>query len=108
MNLLAVCRDIPGRGRTQRDTGVIRQRGDLLHIFTLKHNRCQLILNLTVRDSQIGILDGIAANADRFSHITKLFIGDMDYEVCEVSWIMQGNYSMDRQNQSAAITIRRH
>ncbi len=39
------------------------------------------------------ILDGIAANVDRFSHITKLFIGDMDYEVCEVSWIMQGNYS---------------
>lgn len=39
------------------------------------------------------ILDGIAANADRFSHITKLFIGDMDYEVCEVSWIIQGNYS---------------
>lgn len=39
------------------------------------------------------ILDGIAENADRFSHITKLFVGDMDYEVCEVSWIMQGDYS---------------
>ena len=39
------------------------------------------------------ILDGIVANADRFSKIQKLFIGDMDYEECEVSWIMQGNFS---------------
>lgn len=39
------------------------------------------------------ILDAIADNADKFSHITKLFVGDMDFEVCEVSWIMQGNYS---------------
>lgn len=38
------------------------------------------------------ILDGITGQADRFSHIKKLFIGDMDYEQCEVSWIMQGNY----------------
>lgn len=39
------------------------------------------------------ILDGIVANADRFSKIQKLFIGDMDYEECEVSWIVQGNFS---------------
>lgn len=39
------------------------------------------------------IIDGIVENADKFSHITKLFIGDMDFEVCEVSWIMQGDYS---------------
>lgn len=38
------------------------------------------------------ILDDIVANGDRFSHIRKLFIGDMDYEECEVSWIVQGNY----------------
>ncbi len=38
------------------------------------------------------ILDGIVEQAERFSHIKKLFIGDMDYEQCEVSWIMQGNY----------------
>ncbi len=40
-----------------------------------------------------GILDGIVAHAEEFSHITSLFIGDMDYEECEVSWIMQGDYS---------------
>lgn len=40
-----------------------------------------------------GILDAMAADADKFSHIEKLFIGDMDYEECEVSWILQGNYS---------------
>lgn len=39
------------------------------------------------------IIDGIVENADRFSHIERLFVGDMDYECCEVSWIMQGNYS---------------
>jgi len=39
------------------------------------------------------IIDGIVAHKERFSHIEKLFIGDMDYEECEVSWIMQGNYS---------------
>lgn len=39
------------------------------------------------------IIDGIIEHADRFSHIERLFVGDMDYECCEVSWIMQGNYS---------------
>lgn len=39
------------------------------------------------------ILDAIVADADKFSHIEKLFVGDMDYEECEVSWIIQGNYS---------------
>ena len=39
------------------------------------------------------ILDGIVEHAEQFSHIEKLFIGDMDYEECEVSWIIQGNYS---------------
>lgn len=39
------------------------------------------------------LIDGIVEHADQFSHIRKLFIGDMDYEDCEVSWIMQGDYS---------------
>ncbi len=39
------------------------------------------------------IIDGIVERADTFAHIEKLFIGDMDYEECEVSWINQGNYS---------------
>ena len=38
------------------------------------------------------IIDGIIANKKRFSHIKKLFIGDMDFEECEVSWILQGDY----------------
>ena len=38
------------------------------------------------------LIDGLVANKDKFSHIKKLFIGDMDFEECEVSWIMQGNY----------------
>ncbi len=39
------------------------------------------------------VIDGIVAEAGSFSHIEKLFFGDMDFEECEVSWIMQGDYS---------------
>lgn len=39
------------------------------------------------------IIDGIIDNKEKFSHIQKVFIGNMDYEACEVSWILQGNYS---------------
>lgn len=38
------------------------------------------------------ILDGIVDNKEKFTHVEKLFVGDMDYEDCEVSWIMQGDY----------------
>ena len=39
------------------------------------------------------ILDGIIQNKEKFAHVEKLFVGDMDYEECEVSWILQGDYS---------------
>lgn len=39
------------------------------------------------------ILDDIIAHKETFDHIQKLSIGIMDYEDCEISWIMQGNYS---------------
>lgn len=39
------------------------------------------------------IVDGIVENKEKFSHIKSLFIGDMDYEECEVSWIIQADYS---------------
>ncbi len=39
------------------------------------------------------ILDGIVENREQFSGIEELFVGDMDFEECEVSWIIQGNYS---------------
>ena len=47
----------------------------------------------TWEESCQSILDVIAEQSDRFSHIESLFIGDMGYEECEVSWIMQGDYS---------------
>lgn len=43
-------------------------------------------------DSCQPILDDIVKQADKFAHIKSLFIGDMDYEECEVSWIIQGSY----------------
>ena len=39
------------------------------------------------------IIDKIIENKERFSHIKRLFVGDMDMEDCEVSWIIQGNYN---------------
>lgn len=39
------------------------------------------------------VIDGIIENKEKFAHIKSLFIGDMDFEDCEVSWILQGNYS---------------
>ena len=39
------------------------------------------------------IIDGLVENKEKFSHIQKVFIGNMGYEECEVSWIEQGDYS---------------
>lgn len=39
------------------------------------------------------LIDKIVENKDRFSHIKSLFVGDMDFEDCEVSWIIQADYS---------------
>lgn len=38
------------------------------------------------------IIDDIIKNKEKFAHIKSLFVGDMDFEECEVSWIIQGNY----------------
>ncbi len=59
-------------------------------------------------DSPQPLIDGIVANAASFSHIKSLFIGDMDYEDCEVSWIIQGDYSKlwDAMPQLESITIK--
>lgn len=39
------------------------------------------------------IIDGIAANPDKFAGVKYLFVGDMEFEECEVSWIEQADYS---------------
>ena len=38
------------------------------------------------------LLDEFTAQAGKLQNIKSLFIGDMDYEECEVSWIEQGSY----------------
>ena len=38
------------------------------------------------------MLDEMVANKEKFAHIKSLFVGDMDFEECEVSWIIQGDY----------------
>ena len=47
----------------------------------------------TYDNSCQAILDMFSENSEKLSHIETLFIGDMDSEDCEVSWIEQGNYS---------------
>ncbi len=44
-------------------------------------------------DGAQAIIDGIVANKEKFAHIKSLFIGDMEYDECEVSWIIQADYS---------------
>lgn len=44
-------------------------------------------------DSCQPVIDGLISRAEAFSHIKSLFIGDMDFEECEASWIIQGDYS---------------
>ncbi len=39
------------------------------------------------------ILDELVANKEKVLHIESLYVGDMTYEECEVSWIEQGDYS---------------
>lgn len=47
----------------------------------------------TYDNSCQAILDMFSENSEKLSHIETIFIGDMDSEDCEVSWIEQGNYS---------------
>lgn len=44
-------------------------------------------------DSCQPLIDGIIEKKNEFSHIKSLYFGDMDSEDCEVSWIIQGDYS---------------
>ncbi|MGN0483921.1 MAG: STM4015 family protein [Lachnospiraceae bacterium] len=44
-------------------------------------------------DSCQELLDGIVEHKDAFAHIKSLCIGDVDFEICEISWIIQGDYS---------------
>lgn len=39
------------------------------------------------------IIDMFAEHAERFAHLESLFVGDMESEECEISWIQQGDYS---------------
>ena len=43
-------------------------------------------------DSDV-IIEKLIAHAAQLPKLRALFIGDMTYEECEISWIMQGNYT---------------
>lgn len=44
-------------------------------------------------NSAQAIIDGLVENKDKLGKVKSLFVGDMDYEECEVSWIEQADYS---------------
>ena len=44
-------------------------------------------------ESVQNLIDCIIDNKEKFRHIKSLFVGDMDFEECEVSWIIQADYS---------------
>lgn len=43
-------------------------------------------------DSIDDLLEEFIKQKEKLQHIESFFIGDMDFEECEVSWIIQGNY----------------
>jgi len=44
-------------------------------------------------NSAQAIIDGIVEHKEKFANVKSLFVGDMDFEECEVSWIEQADYS---------------
>lgn len=54
------------------------------------------------------IIQNIIENKEKFTHIKSLFVGDMDFEECEVSWIVQGNYEklLEAMPQLEKLTIK--
>lgn len=49
-------------------------------------------------DSVDELLEEFIRQKEKLQHIESFFIGDMDYEECEVSWIVQGNYGKFLEN----------
>lgn len=54
------------------------------------------------------IIDTLVKNAAHLPKLRALFIGDMTYEECEISWIVQGNYNalLDAYPNLEALRIR--
>lgn len=59
-------------------------------------------------NSSQAIVDSFTDNREKFQHIEKLFVGDMEYDECEVSWIEQADYSKlwDAWPQLKSLTIK--
>ncbi len=59
-------------------------------------------------NSSQAIVDSFTDNREKFQHIEKLFVGDMEYDECEVSWIEQADYSKlwDAWPQLKSLTVK--
>lgn len=55
-----------------------------------------------------GFLDGLIANKDRLGKLRALFVGDMTFEECEISWIIQSDYKplLDAFPQLESLRVR--
>lgn len=76
-------------GKTHEDlcNSIINYKG----FQNLKHITIANWLEPFDEDCQ-DFVDFILANKEKFAHIESYTFGDMDYEECEISWIMQANY----------------
>lgn len=59
-------------------------------------------------ESPQNIIDTIIANASKLVNLKAIFVGDMTYEDCEISWIIQGSYKelLDAYPKLEALAIR--
>lgn len=77
-------------GKTQEDlcNSILNYKGfaDLKQIVIANWNQ-------PYEESCQATIDFIIQNKDKFSHIESFVFGDMDSEECEISWIIQADYS---------------
>lgn len=87
---------------------------DLLREFLAKADKSQLdalvigMWNEPYEESVQDVLDLLVAEKDNLPALKALFVGDMTYEQCEISWIIQGSYKalLDAFPQLEVLRIR--
>lgn len=76
-----------------------KQMGDLIDEFFAQVDKSQLDAIVIgswgepQSDGVDAILAKLIAHANELPNLRALFIGDMTFEECEISWIIQGNYT---------------
>ncbi|GAA5166506.1 STM4015 family protein [Viridibacterium curvum] len=89
-----------------------RRIGDLIEEFLSKVDKSKLDAliigqwNNPAEESSEETLGVLVAHAAELPALKALFIGDMTYEDCEISWIIQSDYNMLLENFQSLETLR--